>query len=360
MKHRCAITLVLACMCIVSAQAQIQVHIPKVKPIYSTDTLTLRFFGDVMMHKIQLDADHTYFLRYVTPLIREADVAVANMEFSLGGEPYTGYPCFSAPDYYAQYVADCGVDIFMMANNHILDRQSSGLLRTLDIYGRMADSCGIKYTGTGIEPLLFVRKGIRIALVNFTYDCNGFTSDYPRVNWMDKGQLDSIFVKAKQARPDFIIALPHWGEEFKLVHSAEQQQWAQWLIDQGADAIVGGHPHVVQDTTHIDGKPVIYSMGNFISNMSAKNTRLEMAVTIRIARDWNGKLTMLEPELEFMWCTLPGKLTTSYATIPVRDYIGRREEWIDPDDYDNVLITLKRVLEGTGIDYSLEGVQAPD
>ena len=58
---------------------------------------------------------------------------------------------------------------------------------------------------------------------------------------------------------------------------------------------------------------------------------------------------MLEPELEFLWCTLPGTLTSSYATIAVRDYIGKRNLWKDPSDYDNMLATLSRVLGSTGI-----------
>ena len=55
------------------------------------------------------------------------------------------------------------------------------------------------------------------------------------------------------------------------------------------------------------------------------------------------------PELEFLWCTLPGTLTASYTTIPVRDYIGKRDLWIDPSDYDNMIATLRRVMKATGI-----------
>ena len=91
-------------------------------------------------------------------------------------------------------------------------------------------------------------------------------------------------------------------------------------------------------------------MGNAVSNMSAENTRLELAVTLRFVRDQcTGKSHMLEPELDFMWCTLPDRLTESYATIMVDEWLGRRDEWLMPSDYDNMIATLSRVKAATGI-----------
>ena len=121
-------------------------------------------------------------------------------------------------------------------------------------------------------------------------------------------------------------------------------------MEQGCCAIVGSHPHVVQDSTHIKGVPVIYSVGNAVSNMSATNTRLELAVTLRFVRDQiTGECKMLEPQLDFMWCTLPDRLTKSYATIFVDEWIDRSNDWLSPDDYDNMLTTLYRVKSETGI-----------
>ena len=116
------------------------------------------------------------------------------------------------------------------------------------------------------------------------------------------------------------------------------------------DAVVGAHPHVVQDTTHIAGVPVIYSMGNAVSNMSKENTRLELMVTLRFTfDDWSGRKRMLEPELRFLWCTLPGKLIQGYATLFPDEWTGRRDAWKDPSDYDEMQRTLTRVKAATGI-----------
>ena len=315
------------------------------------DTTSLFIIGDVMMHSKQLDYDQEFFLRHIEHRMQAADFCIANMEFSLGGPPYTGYPAFSTPDDYPEYVARCGADIFLLANNHVLDRGSKGLKRTLKVYDKMADSLGIRYTGIGREPLMIRRRGLRVALVNFTYGTNiGPEEATPDVLRMKQADVKCAIDKAREAGADFIVALPHWGNEYQLNHSANQEFWAKWLVEQGCCAIVGSHPHVVQDTTHIKRVPVIYSMGNAVSNMSATNTRLELAVTLRFVRDQNnGECRMLEPQLDFMWCTLPDRLTESYATIFVDEWTDRRDAWLSPDDYDNMLATLSRVRTATGI-----------
>lgn len=341
------------------AEAQWNYDIPFPKPLHeTTDTVSVTFIGDVMMHAKQLGYDYRGFFSELGEITRDADISIANMEFTLAGKPYSGYPAFSAPEGYADYAADCGIDVFLTANNHILDKGRTGLKRTLKIYEAMKDSCGIHYTGTALDhaadttmnPLIIVGKGVRIALVNFTYgtnsDCEG---EWPSVRLMDKEGVAGMIGRAKSRGADFIIALPHWGTEYKLRHSREQEEWAEWLADQDVDLIVGAHPHVVQDTTHIDGVPVIYSMGNAVSNMSADNTRLELAVRARFISRPDGTKDMMEPELVFLWCSLPGYLKDNYTTIPVKDYIGRRDEWLQPSDYDNMTATLKRVKEATGI-----------
>ena len=336
------------------APAQLFYPMPKARPLYaSADTVSLFIIGDVMMHAKQLEHDCEYFLRYITPQMQRATWCIANLEFPLAGEPYTGYPAFSTPDWYPEYIARCGTDVFLLANNHVLDKGSAGFRRTLKVYDRQADSLGIRYTGVGRKPLLLQRKGISIALVNFTYGTNmGPDPGVPDVLRMRKEDVKASIDEARAAGADFIVALPHWGVEYELLHSTTQAQWASWLASQGCCAIIGAHPHVVQDSTHVKGVPVVYSMGNAVSNMSAINTRLELAVTLRFVVDnLTGEKKMLEPQLDWMWCTLPGMLTQSYATIFIKEWATRRSEWLNPSDYDNMMATLARVRAATGIGY---------
>ena len=90
-------------------------------------------------------------------------------------------------------------------------------------------------------------------------------------------------------------------------------------------------------------------MGNVISNMSAVNTRIGMMVTLKIVTRVFGDKELLEPELTLTWCTRPGTLTKSYSTIPVKDFIGKREMWMSGSDYDNMVSSYNRVKSVTGI-----------
>lgn len=336
--------------------------VPPARPLrFETDTVTVRLIGDVMMHMPQLGHDYADFFSRVAAPMREADIAVANMEFTLAGPPYTGYPCFSAPDAYAWTVCrELGLDLMLTANNHILDKGRKGLERTLAVYDAVRDSLGVRQTGVSrdpreeaaLMPALLECGGIRIAFVNFTYGTNLDPQPFawPKLGRMEREEVASMIGRARAQRADFIVALPHWGEEYHLRHSAEQEDWASWLAGQGVDIIVGAHPHVVQDTTHIAGVPVIYSMGNAVSNMSKENTRLELMVTLRFTHDdWSGRKRMLEPELRFMWCTLPGRLVRGYATLFVDEWEDRRGDWLQPADHDEMVRTVERVRKATGI-----------
>ena len=346
---------------------QIRTEIRKAVPLGGTDTVSLMILGDVMVHARQLEHEFGAFLKHLAPAMRAADFTAANLEFSLGGEPYSGYPSFSAPDSIATVLAaQCGVDIFLTANNHILDRGTAGLERTLEVYAGLRDSLGTRYTGcaadsldeAGNNPLMLLDKGVRIALVNFTYGTNHAKAPgWPEVSYMLKDEVAETMEAARNSGADFIVALPHWGTEYSLRHDSVQEDWAEWLVASGADAVVGSHPHVVQDTARIDGKPVIYSTGNAVSNMSAINTRLGMAVTLRFVHDLrSGEKKLLEPELTFTWCCLPGMLDDGYSTIIIKEWACRRDDWLTPSDFDNMVSTLGRVRAATGISGQLAGL----
>ena len=356
--------------------AQIHVSVPPARPLRQLpDTATILVMGDVMMHRDQISnaarPDGTYdfstYLANIKPMIEKADLSIANMEFTLAGRPYTGYPCFSAPDGYEDYVASCGVDVFLTANNHILDKGKNGLERTLSRYSDMESSGIVKHTGVSVTevddrmrfPLMVAVKGVRVALVNFTYGTNiKRDSDFPKVHLTDKKEIEAAVRRARRAGAEFVIALPHWGTEYVLNHSSSQEALADWLAGIGCDAVIGAHPHVVQDCGQVsafsDGSlkkvPVVYSLGNIVSNMSATNTQVGMIASLRIVTDEDGVKTMLPPRLTFTWCTRPGTLTDSYSTVPVKDFIDKKDLWKRPADHDNMVRSYLRVKSQTGIE----------
>jgi poly-gamma-glutamate synthesis protein (capsule biosynthesis protein) len=317
------------------------------------DTLTFYLVGDILAHGRVVQSASVYgysdFFKHVEGNIRKADVAVCNMEFPLAGKPYTGYPVFSGPESYAQYLSDVGFDVLLTANNHVLDKGHQGLSRTI---GQLEDM-GILYTGvassekadTLINPLILSVKGVRVALVNFTYGTNmGSSVRWPKVQRMSSEALAPVMARAR-AKADIILVFPHWGVEYETRHSDQQESLARWLVSEGADAIIGSHSHVVQDMQWIDGVPVYYSLGNALSNQNDYIARLEAALTLRYVLRFGEEPTMLPPQMDLLWCTKPGMIENSYAAVPV-DLPA--SYWQDSKDYQIMTATLreyKKVLE---------------
>ena len=247
--------------------------------------LKLVFTGDIMGHDTQIASalatgesgyDYKPCFQYLRPYLQEADLVIGNLEVTFAGEPYKGYPAFSSPDELAADLRWAGFDILINANNHALDRGQKGLVRTLEVL----EEEEIVQTGTFPDPesrathypLLVEKKGIRIALLNYTYGTNGIKDRPPSiVNRIHKAQIREDMQKAISAQPDFILVTMHWGNEYQLIESSQQQELAAYLFELGADAVIGSHPHVVQPIRGEGvGNLVVYSLGNLISNQRTR------------------------------------------------------------------------------------------
>ena len=248
--------------------------------------LKLVFAGDIMGHDTQIASalatgepgyDYKPCFEYLRPYLQEADLVIGNLEVTFAGEPYKGYPAFSSPDKLAAALKWAGFDILVNANNHALDRGQKGLVRTIEVLGRQE----LVQTGTFSDPesrasyypLIVGLKGMRIALLNYTYGTNGIKDRPPAiVNRIDKEQIREDILKAQKAQPDFILVTMHWGNEYQLSESREQEELASYLFKLGADAVIGSHPHVVQPIRgEGSGELVVYSMGNLISNQRKRH-----------------------------------------------------------------------------------------
>jgi poly-gamma-glutamate synthesis protein (capsule biosynthesis protein) len=219
--------------------------------------------------------------RFIKPIIEQADIAIANLEVTLAGPVYKGYPEFSSPDALAIAAKDAGFDVFIQANNHAIDRGKTGFLRTIAIL----DSLDILHTGTFADsldrslqyPLILEKNNIRIALLNYTYGTNGLEIPKPGIiNRIDTALIRQDIEKARFAGADYVIATIHWGEEYERNENSQQRKLAASMLNQGANAIIGSHPHVVQpveliySADSIHAGLVVYSLGNFVSNQRAQ------------------------------------------------------------------------------------------
>lgn len=268
--------------------------------------VNLLFAGDIMQHEAQLKAarsekgvySYSDNWRHIKGTISAADIAVGNLETPIGRSGFSGYPSFCAPDSFLYATVNAGFDVLLFANNHCLDKGKGTALYTLD----MMDSLGIAHCGVYRNkedrnkryPLLIEKKGVRIALLNYTYGTNGREVPAPLVvNLIDKETISKDIADARCMNADVIIACMHWGDEYVSLPPQRIKELSRWLIEQGVDHIIGNHPHVIQPIElHFDEKEckrstVVYSTGNLLSNMSLRRTDGGMIVSMELTRILN-------------------------------------------------------------------------
>jgi poly-gamma-glutamate synthesis protein (capsule biosynthesis protein) len=288
-----------------------------------TSRLKIIFAGDLMGHDGQIKSawdEKTSTYHYDTcfsmikELVSSADIALLNLEVTLAGEPYKGYPQFSSPDEVTLAAKRAGFDIFITANNHSLDGGKKGLERTIDVL----DKAGIIRTGTfkdsiqrAIEyPLIIEKNNIRLAILNYTYGTNGLVVRPPNiVNYIDTTVILKDISKARLAEPDFIIMTLHWGLEYQREENKQQRDLAGFLIKNGVDAIIGSHPHVVQPirkyynnfSDSSSYNPVVYSLGNFISNQGDRYRDGGLMVEIELQKAETTKVTGMNTHPVFVY-----------------------------------------------------------
>ena len=160
-------------------------------------------------------------------------------------------------------------DAVGLANNHSGDFGPKAFTQMVDLLKRE----GLGYYGGGLNlseahtPWVVERKGVRIAFLGYNeFQPRNFEADHDRagIAWSEDEQVVRDIATARtQWRADVVIPIMHWGwEEAKA--NPRQRALARRMIDAGADAVIGGHPHQVQDTDVYKGKPIFYSLGNFV------------------------------------------------------------------------------------------------
>lgn len=259
--------------------------------------------------------DYHFCFSYLKPFIQSADIAVGNLEVTLAGEPYKGYPQFSSPDELADALKESGFDILINANNHVLDRGKEGLERTIHITGNKGlIMTGCFESGEAREetyPLVVEKNNILLAILNYTYGTNGLVSSLPNIiNYIDTSIIRDDLRKVRKVNPDFIIACIHWGNEYQREPDETQRSIARFLMQEGVNAIIGSHPHVIQPVVVLyngidssDLRLVVYSLGNFISNQRERYR--DGGIMIRIELTKIQKTTITDYSYLPVWVQKP-------------------------------------------------------
>lgn len=306
----------------------------------ANDSLVVKvaFTGDIMGHdpiiqsafdKVSKNYDYTPIFRHVAPYFRTCNLVIGNLELTLGGAPYSGYPQFSSPDQLAFDLHRSGYNLLLTANNHAYDRGKKGMERTLSVL----DSIGMMHTGTfrdtaereRLYPFLWQHQHFRLAILNYTYDTNGIRVHPPNVvNLIDTAQIRIDLAKARHLQADFILVIFHWGNQYEQYENKEQRSLAQFCINLGADAILGAHPHVVQPFDYLTPQsdtlkkvPVFFSVGNFISNQRTLYRDSGIIAELTLVKKGN-RTHIQQVGYHLTWVHKQQPPKIGYTIIPIR------------------------------------------
>jgi len=258
------------------------------------ETVRLVFVGDVMLDDGpgKVVAAGRDPLAPFAALLADADYRIANLECPLattGTAIPTKIYTFRA-DPRAARVLKGRFDAVSVANNHSGDYGRAAFLETLSVL----DGAGIRHFGGGrnlVEahaPLWIEKNGLRIAVLGYDeFLPRAFEAgaDFPGIAWSEDSHVISDVRAARAAGADIVIPFMHWGWEYESGPNPRQRQLARAMIDAGADAVVGGHPHVTQGAEVYRGKPIIYSLGNFVfDGFEAPEAKLGWLLRMEIDR----------------------------------------------------------------------------
>lgn len=240
--------------------------------------------------------DYNYVLDQIKDKLAGYDLVVGNLEGPITDKSSVSVGTamdekknlvFSFDPAVAKSLVDNNIKLVDLGNNHILNQGEEGLAQTKKYLG----DAGIQHFGdTGADESRTLVKnigGMKIGFVNYNYSISGS---------FEKAINDIDNLKKKS---DIVVVCPHWGTEYKIGDPGKEiRDEAYRFIDAGADLIVGGHPHVIQDSEDYKGKKIYYSLGNFVFDQYfQKETTEGLGVELTIKPDLTTEYSELKVEM---------------------------------------------------------------
>lgn len=297
--------------------------------------------------------DHIY--ENVRDEIQAADIAIIDQEtvFTSDHDNVSTYPSFATPTEVGDAVIKAGFNVIGSATNHIDDFGMDYLKQTFDFWKTNYPDVpvlGIHETQQDADTIQTMTvNDITIAFLDYTYGTNNPGADGVQsytIDKFDKNKVAADIQKAK-AMSDCLIFIAHWGKEEEPMPTEYQKQWANFLMKQGVDVIIGGHPHVLQPYGRLSDDEgnemvVFYSLGNFVSSQESLTKVLGGMAHFTIEKtvtEGQSTIRILEPDVK--------------ATVM---HYNHDEGIYGPymlDDYTDELAYTHSLLEITGEDFSV-------
>ena len=309
--------------------------------------------------------DFSQVFQDVMPLLTDADFTVLNFEGILSGNPY-GSQLSSAPSQVLTALNNSGVDMLQVANSKIINNGMFGLqstLQTIQNEGMLslgAYATNQDYSRSGGYVIQDV-GGVRVAFVAFTKGMDGmalpegsedcvnllysdYSSNYKKVN---STKIKRVLRNVENAKPDITIALLHWGSEYNDAHNATQESIKKLMFENGVDAIIGTHPHYVQQVTlNEDGTFIAYSLGDLISDAERAGTEYSIVLDLEITRNnisGETKVTGYDYTPIFTARQTDGTLKVVRLKEAIRAYEAGHVNRVTKEEYDKMIYALSRV-----------------
>ncbi|MDU3712867.1 MAG: CapA family protein [Streptococcus mitis] len=344
--------------------------------------------GDLLYHDIiymsakKEDGSYDFHenFEYVTPWLKQADLAIGDFEGTINKDHYlAGYPLFNAPGQVMDAIKDAGYHVLDLAHNHVLDSQIEGVISTADAIEKAGMTPIGVYTHESRDQAPLVIKevnGIKVALLAYSYGFNGIEQsisqeDYNRyLSDLNEDKMKAEIERAEK-EADITVIMPQMGVEYRIEPTEEQKVLYHKMIEWGADIIFGGHPHVVEPSEIVekdgDRKLIIYSMGNFISNQrietmqgvdNAKWTERGVLMDVTVKKK-GGKTTIETAKAHPTWVNRTPKGTFSpegyplyhYQTYILEDFIegGSHRDQLDEATKERIDTAYKEMNEHVGL-----------
>lgn len=281
--------------------------------------------GDILLHTpveescLQPDGSYDYdsLFSHTKEEIAAADLALVNQEVIIGGADLgiTGYPSFNADFSLCDSLAGAGFDIICHATNHAMDKGRKGLINCAKYWRENYPQITVlgihdtadTSTSCGAEPVILDLPDMKIAVLNYTYGTNGIQlpDDMPyAVDLLNEEQVAADIQRAEELA-DFTIVCPHWGTEYRLTSDASQEKWTKIFAENGADLILGTHPHVIEPIEWVTDEAsehemlVYYSLGNFVNWTSGTgegvaNRMVGGMAEVTLTKNDNGELEIAD------------------------------------------------------------------
>jgi hypothetical protein len=289
-------------------------------------TITIAVAGDILPHSPLWERaadnaawagrtgyDFAPMLAGIAPVVATADLAICHLETPIApvGEPLSTMPLYGVPAEIADAIVAAGFDRCSTASNHALDRGAAGIDRTIEVLAAAGlEQSGMARTPGEIAPSVFDVGGVRVAHLSYTDGYNGLRTP-PGEPWRS-ALLDPLRVvddsrAARDLGAEVVIVSLHWGAEGRHEPTRFQRDVANWLTASGAaDLIVGHHAHVVQPIEQVNGRWVIFGLGNVLSNLPTSSrwpaaTQDAMVVTVRLSVTADGMVAVDQPIVAPTW-----------------------------------------------------------